>query len=47
MGILVCVYAGLLNKLQVRNWVTAHFTFRLPAGAVELVSVVLAVYSAR
>ena len=46
MGILVCVYTGLLNILQVWYWVTAHFTFCLPAGAVELVSVVLVVYSA-
>ena len=39
MGILVCVYSGLLNMLQVRYWVIAHFIFCLPAGAVEPVSV--------
>ena len=46
MGILVCVYTGLLNMLQVRYWITAYFTFCLPPGAVEPVSVVLVVYSA-
>ena len=43
----ICVYTGLLNMLQVWYRVTTHFTFCLPAGAVELVSVVLVVYSAR
>ena len=42
----MCVYTGLLNMLQVRYWITAHFTFCLPAGAVKPVSVVLVVYSA-
>ena len=46
MGILVCVYTGLLNMLQVRYWITAHSTFCLLAGAIEPVSVVLVVYSA-
>ena len=41
MGILVCVYTGLLNMLQVRYLVTAHFIFCLPAEAVEPVSVVI------
>ena len=45
MGILLCVYTGLLNMLQVRYWVTAYFTFCPPTGAVEPVSIVL-VYSA-
>ena len=46
MGIVVCVYTGLLNMLLVQYWVTTHFIFCLPAGAVEPVSVGLVVYSA-
>ena len=38
MDILVCVYIGLLKMLQAQYWVTAHFVFCLPSGAVELVS---------
>ena len=32
---------AMLNMLQAQNWVTTHFIFCLPAGAIEPVSVVL------
>ena len=38
---LVYVYTGLLNMLQVRYWVIDHFNFCQPAEAVEPESVVL------
>ena len=44
LGILMCVYTGLLNMLQVRYLITVHFTFCLSAEAFKPVSVV---YSAR